>query len=410
MSKPKELKIGLVADGIYRLKGGGLFERPWVRGKRTWRSLETKNLKLAKEELHRRRSGLQPKKEESDSEVTVGDVIRAYVEVGYPDDQRQQRPDCTKIKEARFCRNLLPFWDRVLASEVTNKICDDYSDYRVKAIQKKQPTRNGTRAVDLDLNTLSNAFSWATRTELVDRNPLRDRPGYHTSAMVRHCRETMPANADEAHRVAGVFFNRRSNSVVLGFQTLIEWLTGLRTAEAILLRTDAQPNEPGYDDGKYLCVRRVKKQHAVNPFCLITPALRAVLDAHAEWKAARYQDSPWFLPSPDDPAEHVGETALARALLRLDTKGCGHKVTSHGLRAGYVLIRRSQGATDAQIAAELGHLTGGSTVEKVYGGIPINWLNGGGPNLSWEPTTDPAWHTRQKNGWKCSSPEDSLEP
>ena len=25
------------------------------------------------------------------------------------------------------------------------------------------------------------------------------------------------------------------------------------------------------------------------------------------------------------------------------------------------------------------------------GGIPLNWLNGGGPNLSWLPTGKPAW-------------------
>ena len=133
-------------------------------------------------------------------------------------------------------------------------------------------------------------------------------------------------------------------------------------------------------------MRRAKGQQAVNPFCTITDGLRLVLNEHAKWKAKWYPDSPWYFPSPDDPTVAVGDTALARILLRLGDKAIGHKVTSHGFRAFYVLVRRSQGTTDAQIAAELGHLTGGSTVEKVYGGIPANWLNGGGPNLSWVPS------------------------
>jgi hypothetical protein len=32
MSNEKPEKLGLVADGIYRMKGGMLFERPWIDG------------------------------------------------------------------------------------------------------------------------------------------------------------------------------------------------------------------------------------------------------------------------------------------------------------------------------------------------------------------------------------------
>jgi integrase len=311
--------------------------------------------------------------------------------------------------EARFCTNLLPFWDKVPVDAVTNATCDRYCDYRVKLIRAAQADRAGTRAVDLDLNTLSNAFSWATRCEIVKSNPVADRPLYHSTSKVRHCRETMPHNSDELHKLAAVFFARRKNSAVLGWQTLIEGLTGLRTCEALRLRTDAKPHEPGWitEDGKSLCVRRAKRQHSVNPFCTVTDGLRLALDAHAKWKLEHYPDSPWFFPSPDNPSNAAGPTALARALLRLDDKGCGHKVTSHGLRAFYVLVRRSQGATDACIAAELGHQTGGSTVERVYGGIPLNWLNGGGPNLSWLPTGKPAWTMLESDA--TQEPDNSLE-
>lgn len=61
------------------------------------------------------------------------------------------------------------------------------------------------------------------------------------------------------------------------------------------------------------------------------------------------------------------------------------------MRAFFVLVRRSHGISDSQIAYELGHTTGGSTVESVYGGIPPHWLTGGGPKLSWVPAGARAW-------------------
>jgi hypothetical protein len=47
------------ADGIYRhVPSNKLYWRPWVDGKRTWESLGTENLKLAKETYHKRVAGL----------------------------------------------------------------------------------------------------------------------------------------------------------------------------------------------------------------------------------------------------------------------------------------------------------------------------------------------------------------
>lgn len=91
----------------------------------------------------------------------------------------------------------------------------------------------------------------------------------------------------------------------------------------------------------------------------------------------------------------VGNTALNHGFDRL-MKVTGKKITPHGLRAFYVLIRRSQGATDAQIAAEIGHTTGGSTIERVYGGVPESWLTGDYKPMSWVPSADKlAWNTLQ---------------
>ena len=47
-----------VAQGVYRNPESGVyFGKPWIDGRRTWRSRETEHLKLVKEELHRRRAG-----------------------------------------------------------------------------------------------------------------------------------------------------------------------------------------------------------------------------------------------------------------------------------------------------------------------------------------------------------------
>ena len=47
-----------VESGIFRyIPSGVYYERPKINGRRTWRSLETSNLKYAWEEYCRRRSG-----------------------------------------------------------------------------------------------------------------------------------------------------------------------------------------------------------------------------------------------------------------------------------------------------------------------------------------------------------------
>ena len=99
---------------------------------------------------------------------------------------------------------------------------------------------------------------------------------------IDHCREFMPGNADELHKLAALFFGgERSQLEVLAWQALLEAMPGLRTCEALQLRADAAPYEPGWitPDGKTLCVRRAKGQQNVNPFVEIRDGLRSVLDA-----------------------------------------------------------------------------------------------------------------------------------
>lgn len=70
----------------------------------------------------------------------------------------------------------------------------------------------------------------------------------------------MPHDTEALHEIASLLF-ADIRAETLGWQMMFEAFTGLRTCEALRMRTDAQPHEPGWitADGKSLCVRRAKK-------------------------------------------------------------------------------------------------------------------------------------------------------
>jgi hypothetical protein len=203
----------------------------------------------------------------------------------------------------------------------------------------------------------------------------------------------MPADAEELHAAAGILMEVPA-SKVLGFQMLVEALTGLRGIETLPLQRDAGPNEPGWitPDGKSLCVRRAKNQESVNPFCAIHPALKEVLDALNCWIDENHPGSPWYFPSSLRPGRPVAKGSLAQALRRIQPR-LPRKIRGHGLRAFFVTVRRSHGVPDVQIAWEIGHTSGGKTLGDVYGGVPPHWLTGDGPRMSWAPRGARAWST-----------------
>ena len=385
-----------VGTGIYRNTSSNVyFERPKVSGKRTWRSLETANIKHAREELHKRRAAVgTPQDPYIDKEVlTVGEVISRYEDDGYLDKNLNFRTGGTLVEETRNCVTLLKFWKEVQVSTVTDVVCDRYRDWRIKRVR----FGTGKRVIDRELNTLNNAFRYCKRKGIVRLNPVADRPRYQTAKEVSHCRDFMPGSADELHEFVSELM-KNPHSVVLGFQQLFEAMTGLRTSEVLKLKTNAKPNEPGYvtPDGKSLRVWRSKGQHSVNPYVKIHDGLSAVLKAHKKWKEEWYPQSSWYFPSPRGVDGPVEKRALAHALLRMHVVRAFKKYKSHGMRAFYVTIRRSHGVTDPQIAFEIGHTSGGATLAAVYGGVPPHWMTGEAPNLSWLPTgCKAAWEAIQ---------------
>lgn len=388
-----------IESGIYKnSRNGKYFERPLVNGKRTWRSLGGKNLKLAKEEFYRRRAAVSagknpyadvPSKGTQVEARTVGDVIRRYQQDNYLDSDLLTRPEGTRADEERHCTTLLTFWASVAVTEVSDRICDEYRDWRIRRVKQGE----GLRAIDRELNTLNNAFRYAKRRDLVRVNPVADRPRYQPKSRVKHCREFMPADGDDLHSIAEELFKNR-HSQVLAFQMLAEAYCGLRGCEVLKWRANAGADDPGYvtSDGKSLRVWRCKNQHLNNPYISVNAGMAALLEAHRKWKVKYYPESDWFFPGHEkDSNRPVSKSALAHALRRI-SKDRPRKIKPHGNRAFYVTVRRSWGTLDSQIAVEIGHSSGGSTLENVYGGVPPNWLSGEAPKLNWLPAhRKPAW-------------------
>ena len=79
--KPASKDWKRVAHGIYRyLKSQTLYERPWINGRRTYRSLGTTDLQAAKSEFRRRR-GLSPEP------ARDRPLVRAILEFNLPEAQ-----------------------------------------------------------------------------------------------------------------------------------------------------------------------------------------------------------------------------------------------------------------------------------------------------------------------------------
>lgn len=414
-----------VADGVWRnvklKKKKTLFERPKINGAATFRSLHTDQVRLAKEELARRKTlrlyGIESTQNRLDCPhsalrlvtetpssagrsrdvATMGSIIRYYQQSDHPDRYKQQRPERTRRDETRHCSLLLEFWDHIPIENCGPAACDRYHTWRIET--RKCRNVRGNRTVDRELNTLNNACKWALRNEIIRRNPIADRPNYDRTSDVQHCREFMPRSVDELHEGAALLFASAS-SVVLGFQMIAQAYTGLRTEE--ILKWGTQDFGSLTPDGEYVNVWRCKNQHAVNPYCRNHAGLKALFAAHAEWKRLNYPESPHFFPSSRTGCA-ISKTALARALKRFAPR-MKRRLRPHGAgRAFYVLTRRSQGAKDEVIAYELGHQSNGACIRSTYGGVPLEWQTGEPPNLGWLPSKAPiAWARLQANGWTFS--------
>ena len=82
--QPPAKRFEQVAPGMYRYtRTGTFYERPWINGRRTWRSLGTTDLQAAQRELRRRRG--------PSTEPTCGSrpIMKAVLEFNLPEAQER---------------------------------------------------------------------------------------------------------------------------------------------------------------------------------------------------------------------------------------------------------------------------------------------------------------------------------
>jgi hypothetical protein len=245
-----------VERGIYRYKekSGEItyHERPEVGGKRTYRALgfgftRQTNIGNARTELSRRRieiaGGRNPYEEKrpespKTEKPTVSKVIQIYIEANYLDRYLKPRIGRTLECETANCETLLEYWNGQVWDTLTPKSWDDYHEWRIKDLKKGCA---GDSSVDKERITLSNAFNYAKRKEIVTANPAAGFSRHHPLSAVKHCREFQPKNAEELHEIAALFFeSSKRYRWALGFQLLLEANTGLRTSYRVAHQASAR--------------------------------------------------------------------------------------------------------------------------------------------------------------------------
>lgn len=376
------MKATQVAPGIYRDTKAHLWERPRINGRRTWRRLYAITLQDAKTELAAKRSDHQRSKlgltkDPYSASLSVLQILDIYQAAGFPDSHGRQRNTRTAEDEKKRLPRLREWFKA--------KSVDDLS---FATMQAYGTSRGNTRAAELDLYTLRNALKHAALSGRIKQEPVSHWPKFTRTTEVRHCRDNAPQSGNELHLIANELFGH-GQTEPLAWLFLILALTGCRISEVLALRMHASnKTEPGFIQEDWLWLKR--KKGGVNPFALLHPPLKECILAHHNWHQQRFPKHPAWIPhrfSFDEPVSHC---SLNNALVRVTKKlGLPHRHT-HALRAFFVTVRRSQGVSDAQIAAEIGDVTGATIIAQVYGAIPPNWR--GGPSISFLPTEGkPAW-------------------
>lgn len=387
-----------VADGIYKYGDTTTYyERPKVNGKRTWRALKAANLSTAKIELARKTTERRNAEAEGRNPFAIpgnlASLAEFYVKSDCPDRKLRPRKGLYLIREQKRVERLLPFFKNMTAEQLSLEDCRSYYAWRKKQYRERKSQREdlGDRSIDMDLNTLSNILTWASRnskqTGIRFNHIHTGRPRFRDPKQIRHSRDRMPATVDDIHKACGLML-AHPRSAAVGWQGLFAYLTGCRISELCRLRKNAKPMEPGWVDGGFLWLARSKG--GVNPFTEIHPALEQCIKAHAKWHAETCKDSPWYFPNFKDATKPAVSTSLVGSLKAFCPRAGVEPVTAHGLRAFYVTVLRSKGISDAEIAAKIGDKTGAAIIASTYGAVPPNWK--AGKEMQWLPTTVPvAW-------------------
>ena len=260
--------------------------------------------------------------------------------------------------QAKRLEWIVKWWGSKRADTVRLGMVHEYRDWRKPQIANGK----GHRMIDMELQCLSNVLNYAVATGRLDTNFLLHRPRFQAASEVAHCRDAMPKDGDELNWWAELFFSKPETEV-LGWQLLLEAMTGCRTSEILQMKFTTGPGEPGHVHGDRLDVARCKS--GTNPWVIITDDLASLLPRHIHWALSRFGDQPFWLPNRlgDGP---VSRYALTSHLARETASRGLPKRTSHGLRAYFVTKMRRDGHSDSDVAAMIGDSTV-SLIQTTYG-------------------------------------------
>ena len=361
-----------IGPGLYR-RGGSIFARVTVEGKRTWRSTCTNDPVTARKVYREWRNqralkshGIElPQAALERNRLTVAKVLDAYIAADCPTKKMRPKSPRTVETELSALNPIRAYFGNRAAVALTLADCDAYRDWRnsggyVTARTLKDGraatvrTRGGDRGVDLELTSLSNALRLAVRRGELKANPLAGRTAYGVADNVRHCREVAPT--PEGLSQIEHWLRLKGEHDVADLVCFLA-CSGLRIGEALALEWEAV----NWGEG-VLHVKREKR--GCNPFVPLLPELEQVLRG-MQTRAQSYL----LFPSPRD-AETPRGASKVNGWLNRATKALGlSHVTPHGLRSYFVTQARQSGLTDAEIAMLIGDKTGPAIIAAVYGDL-----------------------------------------
>ena len=325
-------------------------------------SLETTSVKqavAARDEWvaqeRNRRLGIEEKKKH-DKRVRIETCLEIYRKAGCPAARHGRivyPGDLHKRSELDSIVNLKRGIRGEHVDELDAPRLDKYNKWRKRIATKG----TGDRSTDLDLNTLSKALDWNVRKKVIKFNPIAHRTRYYDPANARRTKEVAPGNPEELHQVCREMFSD-PRSECCAWQYLFQSTFSLRTEEALALRMDAtNPEQPGHIEGRSMYVRRADKAQRTNPCIYLHDQGLVVWEALKAWHQKRYPKSPYVFPGRDtSDLKPLSKQALTKCLERLFQLGrIPRKLTAHGGRGYYVLVRRSWGIGDDRIRWEIGH-------------------------------------------------------
>lgn len=321
-------------------------------------------------------------KEAQDATADRGDDFAAltdlYLQSGcLTRKQKFKRPSAAFIAdETRKAAKLKEYFGKCTVIEVNDLLqIPRYAKWRLRQFRDGR----GTRAVDKEIQTLSNIINYAVfGTKQVRLNfIMANRPRYHVVRSSSRAR--MPESAGVIHQLADHFFTasqfdgRALRSEVFGWLLLFQMFTGCRSSELMRLRLDAAPEQAGARVNGWLHLGRRSKS-GINPYAEIYPEFAAMLDCFDRWHADRFPKAKEYFPGPDGPLDNASYSKAVSRTARL--LGLPH-ITPHGLRAYCATKHLRDGQTHAAVAGIIGDKTAaliGSTYADAPGGAKLHWL------------------------------------